>query len=312
VQVGDRGYLDGMKKFQLNHMTYFPRSITQHFRVDLSCGGPRDIAPLIDAIGDITQFEYCIRCPFELCQNITVLTGFLRSIWQYRALGELPPEWSALLQPFLNYLSQFDVFVMANGSERDNYLYYLARLANPNVLRISDLTARAQLTVSSPAKATRIPIDATIAASLYIAALPYVLSTRVPSYIIPGSVDAELFNVAHVLSRYASPPIASEYCSGAFRKHVCSTRARTNSSRWCDSNTFVFGFLARLAPEKGVGLFMSAAASVAAVLPSARFVMVGRPAQAQYFAGLHELRKLYGLEDVVRSEVDVASRQCAC
>jgi glycosyltransferase involved in cell wall biosynthesis len=140
-------------------------------------------------------------------------------------------------------------------------------------------------------------VDATIAASLYIAAHPYVIDTRVPSYIIPGSVNTTLFNVSRVLQAGSQPPVPLEYCGGAFRAHACA--GPTAHSPWCKTLVFVFGYLARLSPEKGVGLFMSAAASVMLRMPHARFIMIGRTAQDEYMQGLLELRQLYGLQDVV-------------
>lgn len=61
----------------------------------------------------------------------------------------------------------------------------------------------------------------------------------------------------------------------------------------------MFGFVARLSLEKGPGLFLAAAGIVLQRIPTARFMMVGRPTTKPYLAGLWRLAQAYGVADHV-------------
>ena len=99
-----------------------------------------------------------------------------------------------------------------------------------------------------------------------------VTTEHLPVYVTPGAVDPAVFDPDQV----SPAPFCAGYGVGP-----------------------VFGFIARLSLEKGPGLFLAAAAIVAARMPDARFFMIGRPVSPQYFNGLISIRDSLGLRDVV-------------
>ena len=69
----------------------------------------------------------------------------------------------------------------------------------------------------------------------------------------------------------------------------------------------MFGFMARLSPEKGPGMFIQAAAEVRRALPTSRFLVIGKPLSRAFHGALMAIRHKLGLDAVVRARVRAAS-----
>lgn len=295
-----------MIAFHLQHMAFQPRALTRHSRLDMSCEAtPAAFQPLVDAIGDVTTHHRCVQCPAHLCKSMDDFLEFARTLPQYQSLDELPAEWQGVFAPVMDVFRAVDVLVVASGGTHDEYVLHIARFANAAIVRFSDLTTRARL-APRLTPGTRVPVDALLAPSLYVGLHPYVVNERIPTYVVPGAVDSAAFSRARVLKDSDSGEsqtaldetgVPAHACGGEYRRRMCDLEGP--ESPWC-SPLFVFGFLARLSPEKGVGLFLSAAAEVTRSLPLARFVMIGSTAQHAHMDALQALRARANLTHSVR------------
>ena len=173
------------------------------------------------------------------------------------------------------------------------------RLVNPSAIRIADLGKGPTLPVLPH---NIVPVDAMIAPSLYIALHPSAQQYNKPTYVLPGSVDVNEFNMSRVLAMNRSLLVPPAYCGGAHQRHACAAAAADTGTVCSQSPGLVFGFLARLAPEKSIGLLLAAAAIVLKVLPETRFVVFGSGTQL-YVHTVIELAARYGVQHAVSSAV---------
>ncbi len=163
----------------------------------------------------------------------------------------------------------------------DYYIAELARFANPRMARIADLTTRFRLHHESTGYPNSPPFDALFAPSYFVGRHPAVVAEGRPTYVTHGAVDTVEFDP----DRVQPAPICDK---------------RTWSSPAGPTTGPVFGFIARLSMEKGPGMFLAAAQIVLAALPSARFVMVGRPNTPTYLEAIKQLARVYGIDKHVR------------
>jgi glycosyltransferase involved in cell wall biosynthesis len=188
----------------------------------------------------------------------------------------------------------------------DAYIMHLMKLMEPTIVRIADLTTRADI-APRVVQSRATPIDALIAPSLYIALHPDIEKQKIPTYVMPGVVDTRVFT-----QTFASPgdklnrvvaAVTPQFCGGQATSWMCEQPQYRHTARCTISQPpVVFGFMARLSPEKGLGHFLVAANLTRKHLSHAKFIIVGEvSAQAPlYRDGLLHLIDHYGLTDAVK------------
>jgi glycosyltransferase involved in cell wall biosynthesis len=174
---------------------------------------------------------------------------------------------------------------------QDYYTVEVARLINPRIARIADLTTRFRLHHANTGYANPLPFDALIAPSRFVAQQDVVVIEHIPTFVTHGAVDVDTWSPG-------APP--ADWCVKSAWTKVAGDGP-------------VFGFVARLSLEKGPGLFLAAAGIVLQRIPTARFLMVGRPTTHSYLTGLWRLAQAYGVADHVGFHsvcICVVSLQC--
>jgi glycosyltransferase involved in cell wall biosynthesis len=299
-----------MKKAHLNHMKAFSPPQFRNHQLDLTCDKECGLyGNTIDATGNVEQEEMCLECPFVVCHDDpAVLDAIVADLWSHTSLDTLPDGALMLFWPLIQYLweHQFDVVILANKAGRDYYLLHLVGLVLPRAVRIGDLSMRFGLL---PLPSERLPFDAFVGPSLYVALHPSVTQHRIPTFVLPCAIDPDVFSVEHALSTAsklgrrgsASEFVPAEFCGGQFRNAHCSVKH--DQSKDCDPRAamLVFAFIGRLSPEKGVGLFVAAASTVSKAIPNARFLIVGGagPNEQNYEAGVVDLLHRYEVANKV-------------
>ena len=175
--------------------------------------------------------------------------------------------------------------MQVNDMHTDYYTVEVARLANPSIVRIVDLTTRFRLHHQSTGYRNPPPFDAIFAPSHFVANHDAVVAERMPTYVTHGAVDPAEYNPDTVTR--------ADFC--AKENWPAAAGGPTNGP--------VFGLIARISLEKGPGLFLAAAALVLQQIPDARFLMVGKPARKEYLEAIEKLAQAYGVADKVRSGI---------
>jgi glycosyltransferase involved in cell wall biosynthesis len=145
--------------------------------------------------------------------------------------------------------------------------------------------------------------------SLHQTTIPGINGHNIPAYVLPCSVDVSLFDVAGVLQNKGDKlnrvvaAVTPQFCGGQATSWMCEQPQYRHTARCTISQPpVVFGFMARLSPEKGLGHFLVAANLTREHLSHAKFIIVGEvSAQAPlYRDGLLHLIDHYGLTDAVK------------
>lgn len=318
VQVGDSANFDGAKKFVWAHLAHTPRAAATHSRLDLTCSNECGaLFGQMVADAGVLGYDACIGCPRHICHgSLDALNALLRNVTEnVTVLEDISPEFAGVLQPVIEALSRevYDVIAVTHDKFVDYYVFALAKLIQPHIVRMFDMTTR--YTMEAPPASARnqaYPVDALITPSLFVALHPHVTATRVPSYLFPGAVDSAKFDAGSNLERvgpHHTLPIPIGYIGGRYRQHLCAmstspshTSNQSGRSDWCSADSpIVFGYVARVSLEKGVALFVRAAAVVAAVLPNARFLIVGGTGWGEepYLHALISVMENYRVRDKV-------------
>ena len=314
--LGDvAGQFDGMKRFLYTNLAYTPKSEVVMTYLDLTANPPNAtgvMGRLLEAAG-VQVIKLQLSCPLTVCASTEAFyrmvaaapyqplsPGLLEAFGDLMAVlanqdavwmvsegrvtgaGKMEETCKGLcMRVSIGFrMAPCDVCVCAcvcqvNDVPTDYYVMDLARVANPNVVRIADLTTRFRLQHRDSYSDGRPPFDAMFAPSQFVATHAAVQAEHLPAYVTPGVVDTALFNPDKV----APAPF-------------CANLRKQGGP--------VFGFIARLSPEKGPGMFIQAASIVVRTLPTARFFMIGRPLSKSFLASMTALRSGLGLTDVVR------------
>jgi glycosyltransferase involved in cell wall biosynthesis len=153
----------------------------------------------------------------------------------------------------------------------DHFLAEIARLSNPDITVIVDLSCRYHLDHAID-RGYPFPFHALAAPSEYVASHPAVAAERLPVYVMPYSVDTDAFH------RDAVPPSTQ-----------CERWLGTGGAVGTAAPVVVFGMCSRWSAQKGVGLFAEAASVVHRMLPHTRFVLVGSAGHPKQQGGVMQL-----------------------
>jgi hypothetical protein len=262
VHISDIGKMDGYKNHLLQQLIHLPRGIYQQSVVDLSC---HDTAKqhfrkhLLE--WGITTLSECMQVPGPGPGT----SGGWASIDEWHAdlavldvidnLDEAPDLMQNVLQPLVAKLLDADIMMITNGSgDYDSYLIALGRLTNTKV--VMDLGPRGPTMLPWTVRG----LDLFVAQSTFVREHPLVRNSHVPVVTIPPVVDHAAFSF----------PEAQVACGNS------ETRLLPRVSR----DFVTVAYIARLATQKGPGMFVRAAAEANKLLKHdlnhrLRFVMVG-------------------------------------
>jgi glycosyltransferase involved in cell wall biosynthesis len=232
VHISDLGTMDGYKGHLLQQLIHMPRGLYKQTIMDLSCSPPdkKVFKKYLDN-WNLRYTSKCIQIPQPRWNSVAEWANDLRSLDKCKTLNDVEPMMLLALRPLVNVLLKSDIMVITNGSgDYDSYLICLGRLTNTRV--ILDLGPKGPLSIPWTIKG----LTTFVTQSNFVTNHPYVVSTGVQIYQNPPIVDFMSF----------SYPAATRVCP-----------ARNNHS-------IRVGFIGRLAAQKAPGMFIRAAALVAA------------------------------------------------
>ena len=130
VQISDSGVtgvVGGMKIARDRHMTHFPRRISVHFRITISCA-PRSSTErsMVEQIHDVREALVCPHCPTSLCPDDRSLELMLESLSKYHTFAALPATIQGVLREMASYFVGMDA-VIIELVESNAFLIQLAR-----------------------------------------------------------------------------------------------------------------------------------------------------------------------------------------
>lgn len=280
--LGDTHSFDGMKQFILSTILNAPTDLVTAHYMDLACSPPGGLMERLLLDAGVPVFRECINCPEELCSEMDDFYAFAATLPSYNNSVELlPAAWREFFTPLMRHFAQYDVVVQVNDRPVDYYVPYIARMMHPRLAHVADLTSRFRL--HHPPHGPPPPFDAQFAPSYHVATHPAVLASGLPAYVNTGSVDTSAFD----------PDVVQPL-------PMCDKRQWPTSAGPTDGP--VLGFIARVSPEKGLGLLLAAAAQVVAANPSVRLLVVGHAKKRpEYFnTVLDTLARAHGLHPYVR------------
>ena len=272
VHVCDLGTMDGYKGYLLQQLIRLPRGVYAQSIVDLSCVTDPSMQPFRAELvaWDLPFFSECIMVPSahdyaDGWHSIAEWHHDLRALDRMASLDEAPPLMRQALAGLVARLRAADVLVLTNGAnDYDSYLVALGRLTKTRV--ILDLGPKGPESLPWTTRG----LDVFVAQSAFVRHAPRVVASGVPVVTLPPVVDFEAFSLPEarrtcLRSPLTSPPLAA---------------ADSNSIR-SSSNAVTVSYVARIAAQKGPGMFVRAAAEAqsrrnpAAGDPPLRFIMAG-------------------------------------
>ena len=208
----------------------------------------------------------------------------------------------------------------------DYYLLHLARLGNPDIVRISDLGSGSHIRLTHTALDPVPPVDALVSPSHFVSSHRFVVDEHVPAYVTPCSVDTTAFQPrrSHPLYRHLATCLGwtvnrDAANSVGTRRATCAARlalplhwyagpeydwdrhtSGSESASESRQQPVVFAYIARVSSEKGFALYLSAARDVADAMPNARFLLVGGSPHGNNERALTALVAAYNLTALVR------------
>ena len=258
VHISDIGKMDGYKNHLLQQLIRLPRGTYKQLVVDLSCTDPAKqhfrkhlLQWGVDVVSE------CMQVPGPTTQggwaSIDEWHNHLAILDTIDSLEAAPKLMREVLGTLVNILVKADVLMITNGAgSYDSYLIPLGRLTNTKV--VMDLGPRGPTMLPWTVRG----LDYFVAQSTFVRDHPQVRETKVPVVTLPPIVDQESFSF----------PEAQISCR--------TEKARLLSD--VPDAVVTFAYVARLASQKGPGMFIRAASKALNILGDpnkVRFVVVG-------------------------------------
>ena len=264
LHVSDVGRMDGYKYHMLQQLIHLPRGLYKQKVIDLTCQtdpGQQIFLNHLQQWG-VDVREECMQVPGPSAEggwaSIAAWHNDLRLLDDIDSLEEAPDRMLDVLETFLQILQETDIMVITNGSgDYDSYLVALGRLTNTKV--VLDLGPRGPTAQPWTTKGL----------SVFVAQSTYVL-------------EHELVKKAGVASVQIPPIVDHSHFSYPAAQSICKSLGPTTLSNGLDG-FLVVAFVARLASQKGPGMFIRAAAKAISTIQAGsspetipiKFVIIG-------------------------------------
>ena len=240
VHISDLGKMDGYKNHLLQQLIRLPRGVYKQMVVDLSCHDPaKQIFRKHLLEWGIPTFSECMQVPGPDTPggwaSIDEWHTDLAVLDTIDSISQAPKLMQEVLQPLVSALVEAEVMILTNGAgDYDSYLIPLGRLTNTKV--VMDLGPRGPTMLPWTVRG----LDLFVAQSTFVRKHHLVRKSGVTVITVPPIIDNAAF----------SAPEAQLVCDSS------ATRVLSKVSK----NVVTVAYVARLATQKGPGMFIRAAA----------------------------------------------------